>query len=183
MKSTSDPRHTCAPRPSSLLAAHASPLLLILPSCATLCAGLFHEIREPALSDAWFDAKPMVLLVGQYSVGKTSFIKYLLGRSFPNQHIGPEPTTDRFVAVMYGDQEKVTPGNALTSQPDTPFHSLRAFGANFLNKLEAALVPAPILRRICLVDSPGVQVCEPHAPTPLREKLRRDWSLESSRCK
>jgi GTPase SAR1 family protein len=41
-------------------------------------------------------AKPQVLLVGQYSVGKTSFIRYLLGRDFPGQRIGPEPTTDRF---------------------------------------------------------------------------------------
>ena len=44
-------------------------------------------------------AKPQVLLVGQYSVGKTSFIRYLLGRDFPGQRIGPEPTTDRFTGV------------------------------------------------------------------------------------
>ena len=121
---------------------------------------LYNELREPTLSDAWFDARPMVLLLGQYSVGKTSFIRYLLGRNFPNQHVGPEPTTDRFVAVMYGDREKVTPGNALTSQPDTPFHSLRHYGTHYLDKLEAASVPAPILRRITLVDSPGVQAGE-----------------------
>ena len=120
----------------------------------------YNELREPKLSDAWFDARPTVLLMGQYSVGKTSFIRYLLGRNFPNQHIGPEPTTDRFVAVMYGDREKVTPGNALTSQPDTPFHSLRHYGTHFLDKLECASVPAPILRRITLVDSPGVQAGE-----------------------
>ena len=29
-------------------------------------------------SDADFDAKPQVLLLGQYSVGKTSFISYIL---------------------------------------------------------------------------------------------------------
>jgi polynucleotide 5'-kinase involved in rRNA processing len=33
-------------------------------------------------------AKPQVLLIGQYSVGKTSFIRYLLGRDFPGQRIG-----------------------------------------------------------------------------------------------
>lgn len=120
----------------------------------------YHTLREPALSDAWFDARPIVLLLGQYSVGKTSFIRYLLGRDFPSQHIGPEPTTDRFVVVEYGDQNKVTPGNALTSQPDTPFFSLRHHGAKFLDRLEAASVPAPILRRITLVDSPGVQAGE-----------------------
>jgi len=45
-------------------------------------------------------AKPQVLLIGQYSVGKTSFIRYLLGRDFPGQRIGPEPTTDRFTGTF-----------------------------------------------------------------------------------
>jgi len=113
-------------------------------------------MNEPALSEAWFDAKPMVLLIGQYSVGKTSFINYLLGRSFAGSRVGPEMTTDRFVAVMYGDNEKTTPGNALTSQPDTPFHSLKKYGSSFLNRLEAASLPSPILKRVTLIDSPGV---------------------------
>ena len=38
----------------------------------------FHEFHSPALEDADFDNKPMVLLVGQYSTGKTTFIRYLL---------------------------------------------------------------------------------------------------------
>jgi len=117
---------------------------------------LYHEMGEPALSDAWFESKPMVLLLGQYSVGKTSFIKYLLGRRYLGGRIGPEMTTDKFVAIMYGDAEKTTPGNALTSQPDTPFHSLKKYGTNFLNRLEATALPSPILKRVMLVDSPGV---------------------------
>jgi ATPase subunit of ABC transporter with duplicated ATPase domains len=44
------------------------------------------EFHSPSLTDTDFDAKPMVLLVGQYSVGKTTFIKYLLERDFPGQH-------------------------------------------------------------------------------------------------
>lgn len=35
----------------------------------------FHEFHSPSLEDADFDNKPMVLLVGQYSTGKTSFIR------------------------------------------------------------------------------------------------------------
>ena len=38
------------------------------------------------------------------------FIRYLIGRDFPGQRIGPEPTTDRFVAVMDGPEERVIPG-------------------------------------------------------------------------
>lgn len=46
---------------------------------------LFHEFHSPPLNDADFDAKPLILLVGQYSTGKTTFIKYLLERDFPGE--------------------------------------------------------------------------------------------------
>lgn len=37
---------------------------------------LFHDFHSPALEAADFQSKPMVLLVGQYSTGKTTFIRY-----------------------------------------------------------------------------------------------------------
>lgn len=36
---------------------------------------LFHELCMPKLQNPDFDAKPTVLLIGQYSTGKTTFIK------------------------------------------------------------------------------------------------------------
>lgn len=64
-----------------------------------------------------FDAKPQVMLLGQYSTGKTTFIKHLLRTSYPGAHIGPEPTTDRFVVVMVGClcQSKVAVENSWLS--------------------------------------------------------------------
>lgn len=50
----------------------------------------FEEFHSPSLTDTDFDAKPMVLLIGQYSTGKTTFIRYMLERDFPGAHIGPE---------------------------------------------------------------------------------------------
>lgn len=38
-------------------------------------AYLFHDFHSPALEEADFQCKPMVLLVGQYSTGKTTFIR------------------------------------------------------------------------------------------------------------
>lgn len=64
----------------------------------------YDEFHGPTLRGSDFDAKPMVLLMGQYSVGKTSFIEWLLRRPAPGSRVGPEPTTDKFVAVMYGDE-------------------------------------------------------------------------------
>jgi hypothetical protein len=87
----------------------------------------FDHFYSPILTDSDFEAKPMVLLLGQYSVGKTSFIKFLLERDFPGSRIGPEPTTDRFVAVMHGPDERVVPGNALAVQADKPFRAYVIF--------------------------------------------------------
>ena len=72
------------------------------------------------------------------------------------QRIGPEPTTDRFVAVMHGPEERIIPGNALAVQADMPFRALQKHGMAFLNKFEASVCPAPILEKITFVDTPGV---------------------------
>ena len=53
----------------------------------------YADFHSPTLLDSDIESKPMVLLVGQYSTGKTTFIRYLVGRDFPGAHIGPEPTT------------------------------------------------------------------------------------------
>ncbi|KAG6613924.1 EH domain-containing protein 4 [Phytophthora cinnamomi] len=116
----------------------------------------FGEFHSPLLSDADFEAKPQVLMIGQYSVGKTSFIEYLLGRPFPGQRVGPEPTTDRFVAVMHGEEERTVPGNAACVSPDLPYGGLSMFGTAFLNKFEAAQLPAPVLEQLTIVDTPGI---------------------------
>jgi EH domain-containing protein 1 len=117
---------------------------------------LYADFYSSFLTESHFDSRPMVLLIGPYSVGKTSFIKYLIGRSFPGERIGPEPTTDRFIVVMHGPDERVLPGNALAANSDTPFQPLSMFGTQFLNKLEASQLPAPLLQRLTLVDTPGV---------------------------
>ena len=95
----------------------------------------------------------MVMLVGQYSTGKTTFIRYLLEQDFPGIRIGPEPTTDRwrnkffgmniivitvsrFIAVMHADTDGVIPGNALVVDPKKQFRPLSKFGNAFLNRFQ-----------------------------------------------
>uniref|UniRef100_A0A0K8SCA0 EH domain-containing protein 1 n=1 Tax=Lygus hesperus TaxID=30085 RepID=A0A0K8SCA0_LYGHE len=116
----------------------------------------FHDFHSPQLDDPDFDAKPMILLVGQYSTGKTTFIKYLLERDFPGIRIGPEPTTDRFIAVMYDDKEGIIPGNALVVDPKKQFKPLTKFGNAFLNRFQCSVVNSPVLKGISIVDTPGI---------------------------
>uniref|UniRef100_A0A8C2TWN7 EH domain containing 4 n=1 Tax=Coturnix japonica TaxID=93934 RepID=A0A8C2TWN7_COTJA len=116
----------------------------------------FHEFHSPALEDADFDNKPMVLLVGQYSTGKTTFIRYLLEQDFPGMRIGPEPTTDSFIAVMYGESEGSVPGNALVVDPKKPFRKLSRFGNAFLNRFLCSQLPNQVLKSISIIDSPGI---------------------------
>jgi len=120
-------------------------------------AYLVERFHYPLLNPADLDAKPMVLLVGQYSTGKTSFIQYLLERDFPGMHIGPQPTTDRWQAIMHGPEERELPGNALASNPEAPFFALsRQFGNSFLSRFSGCEVPSDFLRGCTLIDTPGI---------------------------
>ena len=140
-------------------------------------ASKYSHFASPPMGPSDFDAKPMVLIMGQYSVGKTSFIRSLVQQDFPGQRIGPEPTTDRFTAIMHTGSHKageaakryfgadgkeqfaqgrLVPGHALVMQSDKPFQGLSTFGNNFLSKFEGAEVPASILQNITIVDTPGV---------------------------
>ncbi|KAJ4977343.1 hypothetical protein NE237_002449 [Protea cynaroides] len=116
----------------------------------------FNDFVHPLLTNSDFDAKPMVMLLGQYSTGKTTFIKHLLKSGYPGAHIGPEPTTDRFVVVMSGPDERSIPGNTVAVQADMPFSGLTTFGTSFLSKFQCSQMPHPLLDHIAFVDTPGV---------------------------
>ena len=61
----------------------------------------FHVWNSRPLDIGFFKAKPMVLLIGGYSVGKTSFIKYLLGRLVPAHYTREENTRPRVHACRH----------------------------------------------------------------------------------
>ncbi|KAF5935020.1 hypothetical protein HYC85_026149 [Camellia sinensis] len=139
----------------------------------------FNDFESPLLTNSDFDVKPMVMLLGQYSTGKTTFIKHLLKSSYPGMifsvslslslasgkinfvclssfstgaHIGPEPTTDRFVVVMNGPDERSIPGNTIAVQADMPFSGLTTFGTSFQSKFECSQMPHPCDLILLLFD-------------------------------
>merc|ERR1719382_18739 len=98
----------------------------------------------------------MVLMMGQYSTGKTTFIRHLLGDDYPGIQIGPEPTTDRFVAVCHGEKAQAIPGHAVIHDQNLPFAPLSSYGNGFLSRMDCAQLPNPILEGVTFVDTPGM---------------------------
>ncbi|KAL1932055.1 hypothetical protein VTP01DRAFT_9111 [Rhizomucor pusillus] len=116
----------------------------------------FEGFHSAPLTDSDIEAKPIVLLIGQYSTGKTTFIRYLLDKRYPGEHIGVEPTTDKFVAVMYGNEDRVIPGNAAAVNQDLPFRGLNRFGQAFLSRFQVSQTPSPVLENMTIIDTPGI---------------------------
>lgn len=101
-------------------------------------------------------SKPLVMVIGDYSAGKTTFIRDLIGTEYRGMHIGVEPTTDRFTIIQYGAEESMTPGEILAIDKENGFESLSQFGNGFLRSFQGAKVNSPVLREYSLLDTPGV---------------------------
>ncbi|CAN0351088.1 unnamed protein product, partial [Ectocarpus sp. 12 AP-2014] len=119
-------------------------------------AFFFGQFHYDAITDTELEAKSQVLVIGQYSTGKTTFIRHLLGADFPNMNIGPEPTTDKFTVVIHGQEDRPVEGNSLAVVKELPYEGLSRFGPGLLDKLDAAISTSPFLENITLVDTPGV---------------------------
>jgi GTPase SAR1 family protein len=101
--------------------------------------------------------KPLVLVIGNYSSGKSTFINELLGR--PVQRTGQAPTDDCFTILTVPDDddpEDEVPGNTIVSDERLPFGSLRRFGESLISHLQMKRIDAPILGKLAIIDTPGM---------------------------
>ena len=115
----------------------------------------FHELVSAKLSNSFFDTKPVFLLIGQYSTGKTTFIRNCLGADFPGMQIGREPTTDKFTIVLHDKAEGIEPGNTLIND-QSRYNSLSKFGEIFLSHFQCSRLPNKLLESVTFIDTPGV---------------------------
>jgi hypothetical protein len=102
------------------------------------------ELRRP----------PQVLLLGNHSSGKSTFVNHLLGAEV--QKTGVAPTDDGFTIITHGPVETDLDGHSVVSNPDLPYEGLRHFGDQLVSHIRLKLRPAELLRSVTLIDSPGM---------------------------
>lgn len=128
-------------------------LLEVLPRIDNVGEEHISQVRD-ALFHA--DHPFLMVLVGPFSSGKSSIINALLGD--PNLlRIGPTPTTDRISILRWGEESQ---------------HMGTAGGTN------TVFHPSPLLRRISLVDTPGLEsIFKEHEETTRKFLHRADVVL------
>ncbi|XP_059155650.1 sarcalumenin-like isoform X2 [Physella acuta] len=118
----------------------------------------FSDLNKDSLLGAEIKAKPLILLIGPWSTGKTSLINYLLGLENSPQklHTGAEPTTSDFFIIQNGPQYRTIKGMQLITDQRLSFASLERLGLHFLERLKGVELQSPLLELVTLVDTPGI---------------------------
>lgn len=97
---------------------------------------------------------PFVLLLGNHSSGKSSFINHVLGRTV--QQTGVAPTDDGFTVIAPAARDADRDGASFVGDPSMGFSPLRAFGPGFLSHFKLKLRKDLQTKELMLVDSPGM---------------------------
>lgn len=122
---------------------------------------LFPLLEEYLLDTGELSAvlkwKPIVLILGNYSSGKSTLINELLGDEI--QRTGQAPTDDSFTVITapdvnekYGD----VPGTTLVNDDGLPFSRLKAFGEQLCSHFQMKLLDMPVLENLAIIDTPGM---------------------------
>lgn len=101
--------------------------------------------------------KPLVLVIGNYSSGKSTFINELL--DMPVQRTGQAPTDDCFTILTSpeeGEDEEEIPGGTIVTDERLPFGPLVPFGEKLFAHLRMKKVRSPILEKFAIIDTPGM---------------------------
>lgn len=107
--------------------------------------------------------RPLVLILGNYSSGKSTLINEYLGGTV--QATGQAPTDDSFTVITYGEAADDTDtirvvderdGKFLLNDPEFPFAMLKRHGERFASHFRLKKVNAPFLENLAIIDTPGM---------------------------
>ena len=106
--------------------------------------------------DATLKWKPIVLIIGNYSSGKSTFINELVGQQV--QRTGQAPTDDSFTIITSdpGVDDFETPGSTLVNDENMPFGHFKGFGEKLISHVCMKQVASPMLENMAIIDSPGM---------------------------
>lgn len=100
--------------------------------------------------------KPIVLVLGSYSSGKSTFINELIGSKV--QKTGQAPTDDCFtVLTSDGDEsQEESDSKALLYDDQYPFEHLKKHGERFASHFRLKKISQPAFRNFAIIDTPGL---------------------------
>ncbi len=107
--------------------------------------------------------RPLVLVLGNYSSGKSTLINEFLGADI--QATGQAPTDDSFTVITYDDSASNSEhvriveerdGKFLLNDPEYPFETMRKHGQRFAAHFRLKKVNAPFLETLAIIDTPGM---------------------------
>ncbi|XP_046352694.1 sarcalumenin-like isoform X2 [Haliotis rufescens] len=118
----------------------------------------FSDLNRDAISEGEIFAKPLVLFLGPWSVGKSTMINYLLSMEGSHQrlHTGAEPTTSDFTVLLDGPHYRTIKGMELVTDKTNHFSPLQKFGLGFTERLQGKQFPSKLLQKVSIVDTPGI---------------------------
>ena len=123
---------------------------------------------------------PFVLLLGNHSSGKSSFVNYLMDRKI--QTAGVAPTDDNFTIVAPGLKDDVDrDGSSLIGDPDLGFQGLRQFGPTLIHRTQLKIRAGTRIKDFCVVDTPGMidsPIVKDHLGTGRHSAMDRGYNFE-----
>ncbi len=106
--------------------------------------------------DASLKWKPLVLVIGNYSSGKSTLINELVGKDI--QRTGQAPTDDDFTIITKSESggEAQVPGSTLVNDDTLPFEHFKHFGEKLISHICMKNVDSDALENLAIIDSPGM---------------------------
>ncbi|KAH9255760.1 hypothetical protein BASA81_006154 [Batrachochytrium salamandrivorans] len=97
---------------------------------------------------------PVVLVIGNHSSGKSTFINYCVQQRV--QESGVAPTDDGYTVICPGEKDVDQDGPSLVGDPNFGFTQLRSFGPAMNSHLRLKIREGLAMQDLIMIDSPGM---------------------------
>lgn len=116
----------------------------------------YRDLSNRHFGDPEIFSKPLVLLMGPYSGGKSSIVNYLTDNEYTDNSLrtGAEPSPAYFNILMHGEKPEVLDGTQMSA--DWTFSGLQKFGQGLQDRLRGHKLPSKLLEKVNIVEIPGI---------------------------